>query len=561
MEAERVADVLVGEIQRAGVEIVFGLPGGENVEILDALRRASCQFVLVANESSAVFMADAYARLTRRPGMCLTTLGPGATNAVAGIAHAFLDRAPILILTAQVSDRLRPRQTHQFVDIQSVLTPITKQSIRVESHSARTTIREALALTRAGRPGPVHLQITNEVAGELAGAVKKPGVSKRRSLSPTPGFLTGGFSDRGSLDKALALLNHARRPLIVVGLGIEPEAPYDALLALARTLQSPVITTPKAKGSLPGDDLLSAGTIGLTRTDAPYYLLDQADCILAVGLDVVELVKPWETAAPLIWIAPWDNVDPTLAADVELVGVMRPILEQLATVEHTPDAEWGEAAVARLEKPGFGDKERRSDKIDFSGFSLPARVSPQAVLEALQRAVPRETIITTDVGSHKILAGTMWQALTPNSYFLSNGLSSMGYGLPAAIAASLVFPERQVVCLTGDAGLAMVIGELGVLARMAVPLIVVVLNDSALDLIRAQQVRAGKPVFGTEFASPDFVALAKAYGIQGVRVSTPQECTEEFERAVSARRPVLVEAMIDPSTYPTTPPALRQRTA
>lgn len=551
MKAERVADVLVGEIRRAGVDVVFGLPGGENVEILDALRRAGCKFVLVANESSAVFMADAYARLTRRPGVCLTTLGPGATNAVAGIAHALLDRAPILIITAQVSDRLRPRQTHQFVDIQGVLTPITKQSIRVEPHSARTTIREALALTRAGRPGPVHLQITNEVAVELAGA-------ETFSESNKPGW----YNNPGLLDKALALLSHARRPLIVVGLGIEPEAPYDALRALARTLHAPVITTPKAKGSLPGDDPLSAGTIGLTRTDAPYRLLDQADCILAVGLDVVELVKPWETFAPLIWLAPWDNVDPTLAADVELVGLMRPILEQLATAEYTPGAEWGEAAVAKLEKTGLPSSGAKNSAVTAS-----ARVSPQAVLEALQRAVPHDTIIATDVGSHKILAGTMWQALTPNSYLLSNGLSCMGYGLPAAIAASLVFPERQVVCLTGDAGLAMVIGELGVLAqmtvlaRMAVPLIVVVLNDSALDLIRAQQVRAGKPVFGTEFVSPDFVALAKAYGIQGVRVSTPQECTEAFEQAVSARHPVLVEAMIDPSTYPTTPSAPRQRTA
>jgi acetolactate synthase-1/2/3 large subunit len=510
------------------------MPGGESVEVLDGLRRRGIWFVLVHNEPSAVFMADATARLTGKPGVCLTTLGPGAANAVVGVAHAYLDRSPVLLLTAQIPDRLHPRHTHQWVDLQALFKPITKHSFKLAPASADETVCAALALATSGRPGPVHIQVTNQDAAQPAlpgpAPLEKP-LGAGAAVSP--------------ISMAREVLARSRRPIIVAGLGLEPEKPYTALRKLAEAAAAPVITTPKGKGSLPDDHPLAAGTIGLTRGDPAYQLLDEADCVLALGFDVVELVKPWDQPAPLIWVAPWANDDPPLNAQVELVGPMQPVLEHLAVSSYAAAPDWGTARVA-------AHRELLNRQV------LPTlargRMLPQAVVRAVRASVPPDSVLATDVGSHKILSGLAWPAYAPNSFLVSNGLSSMGFALPAAMAASLARPGRPTVCFTGDAGLAMVIGELGLLARLQTPVIVVVFNDGALDLIRSQQVRAGKHVYGTEFVNPDFTQIAAAYQIDACRVSSEEECAEAVRAAVAAARPALIEALIDPVSYPTAPP-------
>jgi acetolactate synthase-1/2/3 large subunit len=479
-------------------------------------------------------MADASARLTGRPGVCLTTLGPGATNAIAGVAHAYLDRAPVLFLTAQVPQHLHAYHTHQLVDLPALLAPITKGSLQVQPANAWDIIPAALQLATSGRPGPVHVQLANDIAAQPAPTRPANSVP----AGPAEPQHTGCTAVR-------ELLGQARRPVIVAGLGLEPERPYAGLRRLAEALGAPCITTPKAKGALPDDHPLAAGTIGLTRTDPAYALLDQADCILAAGFDVVELVKPWDQRAPLIWLAPWANANPQLAAQAICVGQLGPVLEHLGTAAYTPAADWGSVRVA-----GY----RAELAAQRLPTPAPGRMLPQAVLAALRRAAPRDAILTVDVGSHKILASLTWPTYAPNSFLVSNGLSSMGFGLPAAIAASIVSPGRSVICATGDAGLAMALGELGTLVRTGQPVIVVVFHDAALDLIRAQQLRAGKPAYGTEFANPDFVRIAEAYGIAGHRVASEQQCDAALAAAFAARRPALIEAMIDPISYPTTPP-------
>jgi acetolactate synthase-1/2/3 large subunit len=532
-----VAEIVARTIKEAGIEIVFGLPGGENTEVLDAIRREGIRFELVTNESSAVFMADATARLTRKPGGCLTTLGPGATNAVAGVAHAYLDRAPVLVITAQTPEYLLSHYTHQVVDLQALFTPITKASFKMDAQNVRQIMNNALDLTMQGRPGPVHIAISNEAAGEIASDVAMghgPVISEKRSPSFSPADIAA----------ARELLAQSKRPVIVAGLGLEPEAPYAALRELAESLPAPVITLPKAKGSLPADHPLAAGTIGLTHADPAYEILDEADCILAVGFDVVELVKPWQQTAPLIWIAPWPNDAPHIAAELELVGPMLPVLQQLADVANAVEPEWGQQGVAAW---------RKTQANQPLPEPSPGRILPQTILRVLRQYTPRETMLVTDVGSHKIFYGLEWPAVRPNRYLLSNGLSCMGFSLPAAIAASLVLPNQPTLCITGDAGLAMVLGELGVLARLQTPVIIVVMNDNALDLIRSAQVRRGKPAFGVEFTSPDFAAIAAAYGIESYKVSNESECTQAIQSAVAAGQPALIEAMIDPVSYPTTP--------
>jgi acetolactate synthase I/II/III large subunit len=540
-----VAEAFVQHLVEAKIETVFGLPGGENVQVVEALRRAGIRFVLVRNESSALFMADATARLTGKPGVALTTLGPGATNAVAGVAHAYLDRTPVLLITAETPDHLLAYHTHQVVDLAALFSPITKGTFQLRADNVADLTPHALALTQAGRPGPVHLRLSNEEAAQPAHPISQ---SPNLSISQSPNLPISPANQPpprpSDLAAARDLLARAQRPVIVAGVGLEPEGPYGALRELAEAANAPVIVTPKAKGALPDDHPLAAGVIGLMRTDPAYEILDEADAIVAVGFDVVELVKPWQQPQSLVWVAPWPNADPTLAAAAELVGPLAPTLHQLADSHFAGAAEWGETRVAQLR-----------DTLAAQSLPEPAagRLRPQQVLQALRRVAPHELAVATDVGSHKILAGLTWPALAPNRYLLSNGLSCMGYALPAAIAASLALDRQPVVALTGDAGLSMVLGELALLNELDVPVVVVVFNDSALDLIRSAQVRAQKMAYGTEFTNPDFLQIAAAYGLDAVRVTDEPACAAALQRALAAGRPSLIDALIDPVSYATTP--------
>lgn len=529
-----VAEVLVEILKEAGVEVVFGLPGGENVEVMEALRQEGIRFVLVRNESSAVFMADVHTRLSGKPGVCLTTLGPGATNAYVGLAHAYLDRAPVMLITAETNQRYLPHHTHQVYNLQDIFRPVTKLTASLTPENVQNTVRDALSVMRKGRPGPVHLSLSREMAAQVAQVADVAEIHDEMSAQSLL-----------DLTAAREVLADTMRPVMVVGLGLEPEQPYEALRMLAEAANAPVIVTPKGKGSLLDSHPLCAGTLGLTRTDPVYEILQEADCILAIGFDVVELVKPWDETASLIWIAPWANEDPTIPAAAEFVGPMRPILERLSDLAFRMDNQstWGAARVAALR-----------EKLAQQPLPTPqaGRLLPQTVLHSLREHLPDDTLITTDVGSHKICTALNWPALAPNRYMLSNGLSAMSFGLTGAIAGAITL-QQPTVCITGDAGFGMIIGELSLLTEHHLPVIVVVMNDSALDLIRAAQHRAGHPTFGTEFTNPNFSKIADAYDLAFYQVTDDASCAHAIENALRAGGPVLIEALIDPVSYPTTP--------
>ncbi len=529
-----VADVLAETLRAAGINTVFGLPGGENAEVLDAVRRHGLEFVLVRNESSGVFMADATARLTGRPGVALATLGPGAANAYCGMANVYLDRGPVLLITAQSDSRTADRYTHQVIDLQACFQPVTKMTRELTPVNTRQEVQDALRLTMAGRPGPVHLGVSAYMAGQ-------PAIDDGGEITFV---IQAGKTAVPDVSEARAFLANAKRPVIVAGLGLEPEKPYSAIRQLAEAAQAPVIVTPKAKGAIPADHPLSVGTFGLTQADPPYEIASESDCIIAVGFDVVEMERLWDQPQPIIWVAPWSNEDPRLPTVVhELVGPVAPILEQLAGAEFDPHPNWGEDRVT-----SFRAAQARKTVPD----PAPGRMLPQTVLSALRQHLPRRAVMATDVGAHKIFTGLTWPAYQPKSYFLSNGLSSMGFGLPSAIAAARV-SQNPTVCITGDGGMAMVMGELGLLRDLDLPVLVMIMNDNALDLIRSAQIRRGKPVYGTEFVNPDFQKIALAYDISFYRVSDEEGCAEAVKSALFAGGPAIIEALIDPAGYPTTP--------
>ena len=619
-----VAEAIAGALREAGVRRVYGLPGGENVEVLEALRLVGMEFVLVHNESSALYMAAAAARLGGRPGVCLTTLGPGLANAMAGLGHAWLDRAPLLLLTAQVPEALAGRHTHQLIDQRALTRPLTKAAHSLRpGEDAAGIVHELLRAALSGRPGPVHLQVSRALAAaEAAAPTSPPAFSPPAAAAP----------DLADLEQARALWRAARRPLVLAGLGVDLQGCQAELLALAEAGQAPVIVTPKAKGVIAGGHPLAAGVIGLTRADPVYELLEEADCLLAVGFDVVELVRPWEALsrsvagalpqppfpvfdgspsegegestatgeeidascvlegvshsgkvpgtpkvplprgegfrvraedAPLIWLAPWDNEDPCLPAAASFTGDMAPVMRRLTIAKDhaalTPrplsrpggrepfpqgkgekELTWGARRVAQLRETLA---RRRFPAPE------PGRMAPRELLAALRRAAPPDTPLAVDVGSHKILASLEWPDARALRFFLSNGLSCMGYGLPAAIGASLALGRAPALCVTGDAGMAMVLGELELVTRLGAPVVTVVMNDGALDLIRLAQARAGAPAWGTEFGNPDFARIAAAYGIPALRSGDLEECESAAREALRAGQPLLVDALIDPAGY------------
>lgn len=528
-----VADYFAEQLKNIGVSVVYGLPGGESVEILEAIRQQGIEFVLVKNESSACYMAGTHARLTGGIGVALTTLGPGATNAYAGLAHAYLDREPVLLITAQSDPHVIGTHTHQVIDLQASFTPITKFTVDLTRENAISSIFHALELLQTGRPGPVHLGINNRVA------LQEVPLNHQIHTAHQPSSIN--LTD--TISGIQSILSTHQKPVIVVGLGLEPDKPYEQIRELAETINTPVIDTPKSKGTLPEKHPLFAGTIGLSRTDPVYEILDDADCIFAIGFDVVELVKPWDQKQPLIWIANWENQDPRIPCEVEHVGNIASFVEALnESIEYTPTADWGKHRLASYyEKLGTIELPQPQENT----------LLPQEVLHAIRDNTPDDITITTDVGSHKIFTALNWQAQSHNRYFVSNGLSAMGFGLASAIASAQT-TNKPAICITGDAGLAMGVGELALLKDYDLPVIVVVMNDSALDLIRSAQKRRNRPVFGTEFSNPDYEHLAKAYRLNYAQVQDKNSCAQAIESALQSGTPTLIEAMIDPIGYPTT---------
>ena len=518
-----VADCLVGQLKAYEIGMVYGLPGGENVEILEAIRRQGLDFTLVKNESSACFMAATAARITGRPGAALTTLGPGATNAYAGLAHAWLDRAPLVLMTAASDPRLIGRHTHQVIDLPAAFRPVTKFSAELSASRAPAIIQYALSAATADRQGPVHLGIHNRVARQF--------VSEKAIAPPTTPQKAAQDSD---IRRLRDILISKKKTIILVGLGLEPERPYASIRRLAESLGAPLIDTPKSKGALSAEHPLFAGTLGLTRQDPAYELLDEADCIIAIGFDVVELVKPWGQPQTLIWLAAWVNQAPRLPCAFEFVGHIGGILAALGDVKTSANANWGAARVSR--------HRQQQDALELP-TPQPRRILPQTLLATLRKRSPDEVMVTTDVGSHKIFAALHWPARQANSYFVSNGLSAMGFGLSSAIAAAQHRPQ-PTICITGDAGLAMVMGELGLLSEKNLPALVVVMNDAALDLIRSAQRRQKRPVFGTEFRNPDYEHIAKAYGLDYRRVETADDCAVAVQHWLEIGKPLLMDAMI-----------------
>lgn len=514
---------------------MFGLPGGDNLRLIEALRQAGIDFVLVHHEVAAAFMADADGQLEGRPGVCMSTLGPGAVNLLSGVANSYRERAPVFAITADLDAAERQQRTHQEIDLNALYSPATKLSLSPDAES----IPEILpALWRlAGTPpwGPVHMALAPADAAQSI------------EFSPPPGREPAFVSPEHPPDLSLAeeYVRRALRPFIAAGIGVEQAGAQAELRAVAEAWGTPVTVTPKAKGHFPEDHPLFAGTYGTYGDEPLRDALGDADLILAVGLDGVDFVKPWggreDFPAPVVSIAAAGPDDPTYQPELTYTGDVTAMLRRLAPLRDASTDAGRQASAVRS---------AIAARVAPSGSSSAGTVAPQVVFQALRRALPAHGIVTVDVGAHKLLILPTWVATRPKTFFVSNGLSAMGYALPAAMALNLARPATPVAAVTGDGGLLMYAGELETLVRLGVPVVLVVLVDASLALIRMKQDVGGQSAgYGVDFGPVDYGGLAAAYGLAHRRIDKSETAQAVMAEAFSLQRPVLVEAFIDVSEY------------
>jgi len=526
------ADLLVECLENEGVRYIFGVPGEENLNLMEALAEsASIRFVTTRHEGGAAFMADVYGRLSTYPGVCLATLGPGATNLLTGVADAQLDRAPLVAITGQAGlDRMH-KESHQYIDVVQMFRPVTKWNARVEQpENTPEIVRKAFRLARLEKPGATHIELPEDIAAEPVGADAAP-MPVRRTTYP--------HADPKSLVRAAELLAGATRPVILAGNGVIRRHATDALRALADTLGIGVTSTFMAKGVLDYRDPLAEPAVGLRALEASQFGLTDADVVIVVGYDLVE----W---SPELWNRARDktiiHVDST-PAEIDLYYL--PAIEVVGEIADSLDAlrEAMGDARGRWPAPRIGSDEEEELRGFASDDSMPMK--PQRVISALRDALGDDDILISDVGAHKLWLARLYPTAQPNTCIIANGFAAMGIALPGAIAAKLVFPERKVIAVNGDGGFLMNCQELETARRMKTAFPTVVWKDGRYGVIELNQTRRFGRTFGIEFGNPDFVKFAQSFGLPAFRVDAADDLLPILKRALDLDQPSLIEVPVD----------------
>jgi acetolactate synthase-1/2/3 large subunit len=516
------AEALAHALAQRGVREVFGLPGGEILAFVDACRRAGLRFLLTGHEASAAWMAQVTGQLTGVPGVCTATLGPGAANLVTGVASALLERAPMIAVTAQTPNRELDTATHQRLDLAGLFAPIAKAAITLGQGDTAALVDAGIDLALAPRAGPVYLALPSDVALEDC----KPAGKNAKSEAPLVS------ADVRGIAKRIAASN---RPLALIGLGAIPTAAR-AVEALIAKLQAPFVVTPKVKGIVSEDHPLFLGTAsGMALDREVIATIRAADLVIGIGFDPVESDKTWFAGLDVVALDTVSMAEGRYRPQEALGDIPALITELAALVEPKP---WPEELL----------QERRAALRPRYASGL-GGLSPLRLIEALRSIFPRDGITACDVGSHKLVIGQFWRAYEPGTFLMANGLSAMGFGLPAAIAAQLVYPERRVMAMVGDGGMLMMLHDLAMIRELSLPIVVVVFTDSSLSLIRlAAERRRFEPV-GVDFQAPDFTAIARGFGLESARAASVEHASQLVEGALLNRRPFLVEAAVDYREY------------
>jgi acetolactate synthase-1/2/3 large subunit len=523
------SDLLVAALENEGVTCIFAIPGEENLDVLESLRHSKIRLILTRHEQAAGFMAATYGRLTGRAGVCLTTLGPGALNLTTSAAYAQLGAMPMVMITGQKAIRSSRQAKFQIVDIVATMRPLTKMATQiVAAQSIPTLVRDAFRIAQQERPGPVHLELPEDVAAEQAEAdIIAPHVVE---LAIAPAV---------AIERAAAMISAAKRPLVMLGAGASRPQLAEPLSRFVRRLGIPFFNTQMGKGAVNAGSALYMGTAALSERDWIHEAVDKADLIITIGHDTVE--KPpfiMSSRGPhVVHIgATPATVEQVYFPEAEIVGDVGASLGALADrlEGKLPHA----GALLDLREKILAKLAERATEDRFP-------LTPQRIVHDVRQAVPSDGIVTLDNGMYKIWFARNYRTSVANTLLLDNALATMGAGLPSAIAAALIHPERKVLAVCGDGGFMMNSQEMETAVRLGVHVVVLILEDHAYGMIRWKQEVDRFPDFGLGFGNPDFVAYARAYGATGSRVGSAADFLPTLKAALDGTGVHLVVAPVD----------------
>ncbi len=528
------ATLLVRCLEHEGVRFIFGVPGEETLALTDALVDARIQVVATRHEQAAAFMADVYGRLSGQAGVCFSTLGPGATNLLTGVADAYLDHAPLVTITGQASLNRRHKESHQYIDVMAMFKPVTKWNASIPSADViPEAVRKAFKIAQTEKPGATHLELPEDVADSIFDEAALRPLAVQAPVMPEP--------SPSQVQRAVRAISGAKRPVILAGNGVIRRDASEVVRSFARAFQIPVLQTFMAKGVMPDSDPLSLHTLGLTARDYAAVVMEQADAVLAIGYDFVEY-------APCFWNPRRDKhivhvdglpaeVDEHYIVDVGELGDLRlslPLIQEHLS-SSSFDSSWARQARKTV-TDGF--------ETELAGPpSWPMR--PQHIMRDLRAALRDDDVVVCDVGAHKLWMARMFPCETPNSCIISNGFAAMGIAVPGAIAAKLLYPQRRVVAVTGDGGFMMNSQELETAVRLKLPLVILIWRDNGYGVIRwKQQIRFGR-TSSVDFGNPDFVRYAESFGAAGYRVTEAAELRPILEDALQRDVPAVIDCPVD----------------
>ncbi|WP_144548251.1 acetolactate synthase large subunit [Bacillus sp. X1(2014)] len=515
----KVSDVVVHCLENEGVEYVFGIVGTEVLDVADSLSKSTqIQYVNVRHEQGAAFMADVYGRLSNKVGVCLSTLGPGATNLITGMASAQLDHSPLVAIIGQAGVERHHRESHQYMDLVKMFEPATKWSTQInESQTVPEKIRKAFRMAKMEKPGSVAITLPENFSSQMIAGSPLPVTSLPESVP---------FQE--SIEAACTLIKKHTKPFVIVGNGVNRQEAVPELLTFVESLQSPVTHSFMAKGVLAKEHPLNYYTLGFKENDEVLTGLKEADLLIVIGFDFVEkLPKDWnEKKLPVLHIdALPAEINDYYPVEIELVGNLKKTL-QLLNQSGLSTKSWSPSG-------GLKDQIKAAYQINQL-VSGTLHLTIENVLHCVESHTTEDTIVISDVGAHKVSIARIYQPKKPNRLIISNGLAAMGIAIPGAIGAKLACPNDPVICITGDGGALMNFAEIETAKRLGLSFIIIVLNDSMLKLEVSQMNKKFGDNYGVTFQNPDFVRLAASFGINGMRASTLDEFENIFNEALQS---------------------------
>ncbi len=524
----KASDLFVRQLEEEGVEYIFGLPGEENLDFLESLRTSKIKLIITRHEQTAAFMAATYGRLTGKAGVCFSTLGPGATNLMTGVAHAQLIGAPFVSISGQKAIRENRQARFQLIDVVSMMRPITKDAVSiVDPGTIPTVLRNAFKLAQAERPGAVHVELPEDVAASQTDAtIQQPGLVRR----PAP--------DPKALIRAANLINRSKNPLVILSSGANRNMITRQLMQFIENTGIYAVHTQMGKGVLSDLSMYSLYAAGIHGRDYVNCGIDRADLIITIGYNIVEY-------PPYVWNRGLDKriinidfveaeVDKYFNPDIEVVGDIAGSLLQLGELVETRK----NGDIFRAMRTFLNKKLSLDTKKHYP-------LTPKEVVYQVRSVLSHEDIVTLDNGIYKLWFSRLYRTYKPNTFLLDNALATMGAGLPAAIAAKMVCPDRKVLAVVGDGGFMMNSREIETALRCNTPVVVLILNDNAYGFIKWEQQAKGFADFGLDYKNPDFVKYAESYGAAGMKVGKDDSLSEALRKAFSLDTVVLVECPID----------------